>query len=218
MTMRFSSWVFVLGMLVAVVTACGPSEAEVTKMVNDAVAQSEAEASRMLDDVVEQSEARLKAQHYSKAEASQMVNDAVEQSETRLKAEFDDKLEQQNEEHLALIAEQVFIMEDMADLVQRVRDTHQANRDIFAEADQMLERAVCETDYWVNATRTMLWYSLDYASGGPTTLEEAQGFWGGIVVPDDYGRTLSVICDVGGEGQWVLKSNVLRVTENVQAR
>ena len=203
MTMRFSSWVFVLGMLVAVVTACGPSEAEVTKMVNDAVTKSE-----ML----------MKAQHYSNAEASQMVDAAVEQSEARLKSEFDDKLEQQNKEHLGLIAEQAFIMEDMLDLVVQVRDTHQANRDIFAEADQMLERAICETDYWVNATRTMLWYSLDHASGGPTTLEEAQGFWAGIAVPDDYGQTLSVICDVGGEGQWVLKSNVLRVTENVQAR
>ena len=203
MTMRFSSWLFGLVVMVAIATACGPSEAEVERIVAHAV---------------EGSEALMRIKHYSRAEAAQMVDDAVAESEIRMRTEFDNRLGQQDNDHRALLVEQTDWGLDLLDLVEQIRDTHQANRDIFVERDRVLERAICETDYWVNSTRSMVWYSLDHVTGGPTTLEEAQGFWVGIAVPDDYGQTISVICDVGGEGQWVLKSNVLRVTENVQAR
>lgn len=203
MTMRFSSWLFGLVVMVAIATACGPSEAEIERIAAQAV---------------EGSEALMRIKYFSRAEVAEMMDDAVAESETRMRTEFDNRLGQQDNEHRAFLFEQTSQTLDLLDLVEQIRDTYQANRDIFVERDRVFERAICETDYWMNSTRSMVWYSLDHVTGGPTTLEEAQGFWGGIAVSDDYGETISPICTVGGEGQWVLKSNVLRVTENVKTR
>ena len=84
MTMRFSSWLFGLVVMVAIATACGPSEAEVERIVAHAV---------------EGSEALMRIKHYSRAEAAQMVDDAVAESEIRMRTEFDNRLGQQDNDH-----------------------------------------------------------------------------------------------------------------------
>lgn len=85
--------------------------------------------------------------------------------------------------------------------------------------DVVLERAICESDYWVNSTRTMVWRTLDYLAGGETTVEEAKAFWDGILVDQEkYGATISPICAVGPDGAWVLEPNILRLTEDVTSR
>ena len=80
-----------------------------------------------------------------------------------------------------------------------------------------LERAICESDYWLTSTRTMAWRTLDYLAGGETTVEKAQGFWDGVAVADDWAN-VSYVCAVGPDGAWMLDPNIMRITEDVQNR
>ena len=59
----------------------------------------------------------------------------------------------------------------------------------------------------------MLWWTLDHLAGGETTLEEAQAYWGGIVIEDDYGTAISPICEVGKDGIWIIRQKGSALTD-----
>ena len=61
---------------------------------------------------------------------------------------------------------------------------------------------VCEADYWVNTTWSIVDALLAYLdSGDPALLEEANRFFNGIVIEDNYGD-ISTVCTVDADGRW----------------
>ena len=82
-----------------------------------------------------------------------------------------------------------------------------------------LVQAVCEVDYWLNVQQSMLWVTLDHLTGGESTLEEAQAYTQlGIAVEEDYGTTISGICDIAEEGNWKIDDGIMRKTADVLSR
>ena len=170
-----------------------------------AITESEARAMSAVEDVAEASAEERDA-------LTSRLNDLLEQDADRTLARvqkvFDDYVELVDSD-LAMLADRVSGLSTSLDDQTEWMTEETEHLDGRA---YRLEQTICEADYWLNSTRSMLWWSLDHLSGGETTLEEAENFWNGLAILDDY-ESISHICAVHEDGAWVitlLESDALR--------
>ena len=214
----------IVGMIVLLMVACGPSEAEVTEQldrhsdwVTDTVQESLIRQNDQAQKLLDNQTARMQELLDADFERDQELLDRYYES---VDADLYDAGKQLGTEHVEL---QERIDADLAEFAKRVDenlvDSRQLYEEVLLEVKVHLVQAICEVDYWLNVQNSMLWVTLDHLEGGESTLEEAQAYFEyGIVVEEDYGTAISGICTVAEEGNWKISDGIIQKTADVRSR
>ena len=107
----------------------------------------------------------------------------------------------------------------MTDLLETVRELHTSvvtGIEDRTESDLILRDALCTTDYVANSAYYMLWLAVDHFAGGETSLEQVLELWDGILITEDYGETMSLVCGVESDS-WVLKTTGMKSSSPIPA-
>lgn len=143
------------------------------------------------------------------------VDEAIDLAVREASLELEERTKQSLDESIQTIQDYLVEYRNLTDdSVNKIIDDGQASimesaeataKDTLATVNQntkTLVAMVCEADYWVNTTWSIVDALLAYLeSSDPVLLEEANQFFNGIVIEDNYGD-VSTICTVDADGRW----------------
>ncbi len=87
---------------------------------------------------------------------------------------------------------------------REVTDIIYGDIDDLAEASQLLVGAVCQSDYWSNATFSMVWWTIGHLEGEDAPLGNIKAFTDGLTA-DQYNDIEEGVCILDEAGRFRLK-------------
>ena len=180
---------FVASLTVAAisVSACGPSEQEVTRMIDTSIRASE---QRIVETVNAKNAAASKEMTAANADTVKRIQTSIEASNREAV-----------EDTRAMIG--VFYGDVDKDF-REVTDLIYDDIDAIAETTQLLVGAVCKSDYWSTTFQSMMWHTLIYLEGGDVALEDIKALGHGMSF-SAYNETTDAACFRDEAGFMMLK-------------
>ena len=198
----------IVGVLMALGLGCASvSQEEVEQIAAKAVAEAAESVEKNVEQLIEEgnaefNEAALDYKVSLKEEVKGILND------------YEDKLNE------ALLEQKAVVERFMDDAETDIKNYSESTADSnFTELQRVVDEtlstieinqqnflnSICETDYWTTTAWNILRAMLQYLQGDEdVTLEDLPSYFSGVLIDDDYGTTLSGVCDVDDEWSWVL--------------
>lgn len=214
------------GLMLAVlaVFACGPSESQVTQLIDLKVAESERKSASLIEKTVEESDAQAveailanerktmalieKRQTEMTEDVKALLDEYFDRTNTRVQELVDREGEEIKSSRQASDQEVLRILQDgiesLDEEMLKAIDIMYDDIEELRDSDRLLVGAVCKADYWSNAAFAMMWWTIVYLEGGDAPLEDIKTFANGLTT-DDYNEVEEAVCTIDEAGYFRLK-------------